>query len=117
MPRKMRSDAKFCSSACNDKAHSATRKAAQRAGLTNRKGELISLAYIAERDRWRCGICGGRVAKSRNHPDPLAPSIDHIVPIACGGEPSNPANLQLSHLRCNLVKRDTETGEQLRLLG
>ena len=117
MPKAMRVDAKFCSDKCNNAAHAATRKAAHRSGLKNRDGDLISLAYIAERDKWRCGICGGRVAKALRHPDPMAPSVDHIVPLAAGGAPGDPANLQLTHLVCNLRKRDVPMGEQLRLLG
>jgi len=113
----MRSDAKFCSSACNSKAHASTRKASTRAGLTNRSGDLISLSYVGERDRWRCGICGGRVSKGLVHPDPRAPSLDHVVPLSLGGAPTDPTNLQLSHLRCNLRKGNTPTGEQLRLIG
>jgi 5-methylcytosine-specific restriction endonuclease McrA len=117
MPKAMRSDARFCSEQCNSAAHAVTRKAAQRSGLKNRNGDLISLAYIAERDKWRCGICGERVGKGRRHPDPLAGSIDHIVPISCGGESADPANLQLAHFVCNWRKQARPTGEQLRLLG
>jgi 5-methylcytosine-specific restriction endonuclease McrA len=47
----------------------------------------------------------------------LAPSLDHIVPLSLGGSPDSPANLQLTHLRCNLAKRDRPAGEQLRLIG
>lgn len=117
MPKAMRLDAKFCSEQCNSDAHRATRKAAQRSGLTNRQGELISLAYIGDRDRWRCGLCGGRVTRMKAHPDPNAPSIDHIIPVSRGGSPDDPANLQLAHLGCNLSKRDRPAGEQLRLIG
>lgn len=113
----MRSDAKFCSARCNSSAHATTRKSAQRAGLKNRSGDLISLAYVAGRDKWRCGICGGRVAKGLRHPDPMAGSIDHIVPISIGGDPADPANLQLAHFRCNWSKQNKPAGEQLRLLG
>lgn len=49
---------------------------------------------------------------TRRHPDPLAASIDHIVPLAVGGT-NDPANLQLSHFRCNWRKRQTN-GEHLK---
>ncbi len=114
LPKSMRVDAKFCSSSCNSAAHQVTRKMAKRAGV-DRPDELVSRAYIAERDGWRCGLCGGRVSRARKHPDPLCASIDHIVPVAAGGT-NDLANLQLAHLRCNLVKRDRGT-DQLRFIG
>ena len=53
-----------------------------------------------------CGICGRPVDKARKYPDPLAPSVDHIVPIARGGHPSDIENLQLAHWICNERKGD-----------
>lgn len=106
MPKTMRSDAFYCSAQCNSAAHAVTRKIAKRAGTT-KSDVLLSRAYIAERDGWRCGICGGRVSPDRSHPDPLAPSIDHVVPLARGGT-NDLSNLQLAHLRCNLRKRAVE---------
>lgn len=98
-----RADARFCSEDCNSAAHAVTRKVAKRAGLPKRAGDLISRSEIAERDNWRCGICGGRVAPEKKHPDPMYGSIDHIIPLAQGGT-NDLTNLQLAHLRCNLAK-------------
>lgn len=53
-----------------------------------------------------CGICGKPVDLSLKHGDPLAPCIDHIVPIAKGGHPSSLDNLQLAHWTCNRQKSD-----------
>ncbi len=53
-----------------------------------------------------CGICGKIVDKTLKHPDPLAPVVDHIVPIAKGGHPSAMDNLQLAHSYCNRQKSD-----------
>ena len=44
-----------------------------------------------------CGICGRPVDKSLKFPHPLSPVIDHIIPIAKGGHPSDLSNLQLAH--------------------
>lgn len=118
LPRTMRADAKFCSSDCNMRAHRTTRNFRRRMGVEStrpRKNPLINFGQIAERDKWRCGLCGGAVSKTRQHPDPLAASIDHIVPLSQGGT-NEPANLQLAHLRCNLSKRDRPQGEQTRLI-
>lgn len=51
-----------------------------------------------------CAICGMLVDKRLKFPHPLSASIDHIIPVAKGGHPSNIDNLQLTHLICNQVK-------------
>ena len=53
-----------------------------------------------------CGICGKPVDFSLKPPDPMAPCIDHIIPIAKGGHPSDINNLQLAHWTCNRQKSD-----------
>lgn len=53
-----------------------------------------------------CGICGKPVDFSLKYPHPLAPCIDHIIPIAKGGHPSDIDNLQLAHWTCNRQKAD-----------
>lgn len=53
-----------------------------------------------------CGICGKPVDKSLKFPHPLAPTIDHIIPIDRGGHPSAIENLQLAHFACNRQKSD-----------
>ena len=51
-----------------------------------------------------CGICGQPVDKKLKYPHPLAPCIDHIIPIDRGGHPSDINNLQLAHWKCNRAK-------------
>ena len=53
-----------------------------------------------------CGICGKPVDFSFKYPHPLSPCIDHIIPVAKGGHPSDMANLQLAHWTCNRQKAD-----------
>lgn len=53
-----------------------------------------------------CGICGRPVDFKMKYPHPLSPCIDHIVPIAKGGHPSDIDNLQLAHWTCNRQKSD-----------
>ena len=53
-----------------------------------------------------CGICGNPVDFSLKFPHPLSPCIDHIIPIAKGGHPSDIDNLQLAHFCCNRQKSD-----------
>lgn len=62
-----------------------------------------------------CGICGKPVDFSYKFPHPLSPCIDHIIPVAKGGHPSDLANLQLAHFWCNRQKSDklfTPVGKQ-----
>ena len=48
-----------------------------------------------------CGICGKPVDFSLKYPHPLSACIDHIIPIAKGGHPSDIENMQLAHWTCN----------------
>ena len=59
-----------------------------------------------------CGICGRPVDKSLKWPHPLAPTVDHIIPIDKGGHPSAIENLQLAHAACNRQKSDKLQGQQ-----
>ncbi len=53
-----------------------------------------------------CGICGLPVDKSLKYPDPLSPTVDHIIPVSRGGDPTDIDNLQLAHFICNTRKSD-----------
>lgn len=65
--------------------------------------EPYSLAEIAERDGYQCGICGEQVSMTLRCPELMAPTIDHVFPIAAGGD-DTPANVQLAHFTCNSRK-------------
>ena len=88
-----RNDAVFCSSGCNQRARRAALGGPRRAVKTK----------VAERDRWRCRICGGRVARWRRFPDPLSASVDHVV-LVCEGGTNDLGNLRLAHLGCNMAR-------------
>ena len=51
-----------------------------------------------------CAICGKPVDKTLKSPDPMSPSVDHIIPIAKGGHPCDLSNLQLAHRACTRAK-------------
>lgn len=89
------------------------RRALKKAAAT---GAPVVFAEIAERDGWKCRLCGKRVKRSQAWPHPLSPSLDHVVPLTCGGA-HDPANVQLAHLRCNSAKGNRGGGEQLMLIG
>ena len=53
-----------------------------------------------------CGICGKHVDKSIKYPHPMSACVDHIIPIARGGHPSDIDNMRLAHWMCNRMKAD-----------
>ncbi len=53
-----------------------------------------------------CAICGRPVDKELKAPDPMSPTVDHIIPLNKGGHPSDINNLQLAHWICNRMKSD-----------
>lgn len=76
----------------------------RRAQLAGVPWEEISLAVVAERDNWQCGICRKPVpCEWDDGTRKLAPSLDHVVPIERGGAHLY-GNVQLSHLFCSLSK-------------
>lgn len=102
----------FCSAGCSRRAGKRTRRHRVR---TNAPAESFTLREIAERDNWRCHICGRRVGRGYPPQHDRAPSIDHLVPVVDRG-PHARANVALAHRICNSTRRDL--GEvQLRLVG
>ena len=73
--------------------------AGQRSQFRTNKARILATQDI-------CGICGKPVDKSLKYPHPLSPTVDHIIPLAKGGHPSDLANLQLAHFCCNRQKSD-----------
>lgn len=71
----------------------------QRAQFESNKKKIYATQRV-------CGICGKQVDFHLKFPHPLSPCIDHIIPVAKGGHPSDIANLQLAHMCCNRQKSD-----------
>ena len=84
----------------------------RRVKLRGLEVEKFSFREIAERDRWRCGICGERVDAKKRHPDPRSGSLDHILPVNQGGAHTR-LNVQIAHLLCNMKKSDRPAGQML----
>ena len=59
-----------------------------------------------------CGICGKPEDMKLKYPHPLSPCVDHIIPVAKGGHPSDINNLQLAHWTCNRAKSDKIAGSE-----
>lgn len=101
----------FCSPKCTQAAGKGVRRARQKGA---RREQQVYRTRIAQRDGWRCHLCGKPVARSEKAPHPLAPTLDHIVPLSCGGA-HEPLNLRLAHFICN-TKRSNQGPAQMLLL-
>lgn len=64
---------------------------------------------LALRDGPYCQLCGCDVDLLAVFPDPMRPSVDHIIPRAWGGSDAADNN-QLTHLLCNQIKSDRYLG-------
>ena len=78
--------------ACRDR-----RKARKRGAF---KTVPVYRSKVFERDKWKCHICGGRIDKSLTAPDRGSATLDHIVPLAFGGEHTM-HNIKAAHYGCN----------------
>lgn len=88
----------------------------QRAKRHGRRYGYFNVLRVFERDRWTCQLCGVKTPKAlRGTCDQRAPEVDHIVPIAAGGDHVM-ENLQCACRRCNGEKQARPAG-QLWLLG
>lgn len=109
-----RRDAKYCSKECRDRrsrqrvrkrrytdadrARDQRKQALRRGAAT---GRPVVLCEIGDRDDWQCELCGNPVDRWLEYPDPLSPSLDHILPVSLGGI-HDPSNVRVTHLRCNI---------------
>jgi len=106
----LRANQVYCSKNCRDKAYvrknpdyASAKRHRYRSRLAGAEHEEVVASEIYERDGWRCGICGKRVNKRLKYPDPLSPTLDHIIPLSLGGAHTKD-NLQLAHYICNITK-------------
>ena len=91
-------------------------KAWRRAIERGAKAERFDPFEIFERDGWRCHLCGCKTPKRlRGSYEPNAPELDHVVPLAAGGDHSR-RNTACACRRCNGAKADKPLG-QLRLVA
>ena len=90
---------KYCSYSCGKKVSSLRYRARRSEAFV----ENVFLVDVVSRDGIACGICFAPVDLGLSYPEPLSSSIDHVIPLARGGEHSL-ANAQLAHLACNAQK-------------
>lgn len=100
----------FCSTSCSRRDAKAQRRAILRAV----EREPISRARVFERDGWCCYLCGGSLKREAEAPyDPLAPTLDHVIPLARGGSHTM-ANLKAAHFLCNSRKNARDLASLVR---
>lgn len=104
----------LCSDTCSKRVSRRRLRARDRSAFV----EPVFREQVFIRDRWRCQLCGKSLDRKRVVPHPRAPVVDHVVPLAEGGEHSM-LNVQAAHFLCNSVKGAgcIERGEQLRIIA
>jgi 5-methylcytosine-specific restriction endonuclease McrA len=103
-----------CSRRCARTAGRHRRRAMQRGAFV----APVYRAAIFERDKWTCQLCGKKIKRTVVAPHPLAPTIDHVIPLGSADRGTHePANCQAAHFICNARKSAGGGWEQLALLG
>lgn len=91
---------RYCSSVCGKRAERETRQIRRRGAQTS---ERVYRRKVFERDNWTCRLCLKPVDRDATVPESLAPTVDHILPLALGGLHVY-ANVQCAHFLCNSRK-------------
>lgn len=101
----------FCSERCSKKHNKRVHRKAAKARLRGVSVESVDPIRVFERDGWRCHLCGRKTPQERRGTyHKRAPELDHIVPLAKGGEHSY-RNTACACRECNAAKRDTVKGQ------
>lgn len=101
---------RYCSQQCSGRARYARRQPGRRSGAPWRALRTRVLAQESH-----CAICGGPIDLARKFPDPMSPSVDHIVSLADGGAELDRRNVRAAHLGCN-ASRGASEGNRRRVL-
>lgn len=84
-----------------------------------KKNAYVANVYrkrVYESDGYRCHLCNRRTDPTKQVPHPMAPTIDHVIPLARGGA-HEPSNCRTACFMCNSLKSDRGGGEQMLLLA
>ena len=90
-----------------------------RRSASGRVGAVVTISYVFERDGGMCGICGSAVPLVARGAHPLAPTVDHIIPLKPAKNATHPPgehsrrNCRLAHLRCNVARGNRYRGEPM----
>lgn len=107
----------FCSKACAQRYQRRVSHGVKRARTHGaRRIEQVDPRQVFIRDGWQCWICERPIDPSIRHPHPMSASMDHVVPLAHGGDHTW-ANVKASHLICNVTRSADEQREQIAVGG
>lgn len=98
----------FCSKKCqniNIKIHKKLNENKRKILKRNVEYNTINNIEIFKRDKYKCYICKLKLNKNNKVPHPLAPTIDHIIPLSKGGS-HTAKNIKTCCFRCNCIKSD-----------
>lgn len=102
--------------ACSPRCTAKYQRSVRRARKAKARVEVFARREIYERDKWTCHLCRKKVHRKKVAPHPMSPTLDHVIPLADGGEHSR-ANVRTAHFLCNAIKGAGGGGEQLMLIG
>lgn len=102
---------RYCSEACQERSAFDRRRARMIGAFV----EDVNRNEVFLADGFVCHLCGRRTDKTKSAPHPMAPTVDHIIPLSKGGLHER-TNCRTAHLRCNSAKQDRGGGEQFILL-
>lgn len=97
---------KYCSAECSKetlKHYANMKKEVRRRKAWTEESKTITLPRLYDRDNGVCWICGGVCDYDADPNDNNYPSVDHVIPIACGGK-DEWSNIRLAHRLCNSIK-------------
>lgn len=104
---------RYCSDDCRVEAIRQARKVTKKQRAKHQHTHFIEPIFrrkVFERDDWICHLCGEPTNPEAEVPDPLAPTIDHLTPLALGGEHAY-RNVQTAHFVCNSRKGSRVAGQ------
>jgi len=90
---------KYCSRKCIRYSGKAQHRARKKEAFI----EPVYRQTVFARDNFLCRLCGDPMDMSSSPPNPMAPTIDHIIPLANGGM-HEMSNCQSAHFICNSRK-------------
>lgn len=99
----------YCSDECRKRRSSRVNKARRRARIKGAdQRDAIDPIEVCKRDGWRCQRCGAKTPKKlRGTIDDRAPEMDHVIPLALGG------NHTWDNVQCLCRKCNREKGASL----
>lgn len=98
-------DARWCSKTCANRHWGNVR--ARQARVRDAGSYADRDVFI--RDNWVCHLCGELIDAQLSRTDPMGATIDHVVPLAHGGDDSL-ENVRAAHFSCNVRKGSSSPG-------